>query len=105
MLEQRPFSRFFKKTPRTRLRRRFARLRSRTANNTVTTGPVIIRFKSTITGRRIKAIKTYSQNLSRVASSSLPYFDEDRDGKFRNRPYPFDDSILDSAVITEEDVD
>jgi hypothetical protein len=104
MLEQRPYTRFYKLTPKRRNRRRFRRIRSRTTNSTITRGPVTIRFKSTITGKTIKAVKTYSQNLSKVASSSLPYFDSDRDGKFRNRPYPFDDSILDSAVISEEDL-
>ena len=106
MLEQRPYSRFFVRTPTTRRRRGMFRIRRRRrSNNIVTRGPVQIRFVSTITDRRIKPVRTYSQNLSHTATSSLPYFDADRDGKFRNRPFPFDESILDSAVIVEEDVD
>jgi len=70
----------------------------------VTQGPVTIKFKSSLTGKRIKAVRTNSQNLSPVATSSLPYFDADRDGKFRNRPYPFDETILDTAIIVDEDV-
>jgi hypothetical protein len=99
MLEQRDFTRYFKK-----INRRRSFQRRRRSNNFVSLGPVTIRFKSTITDRRIKAVKTYSQNLSPTSTSSLPYFDADRDGKFRNRPYPFDDSSLDSAIVVEEDI-
>jgi hypothetical protein len=35
----------------------------------------------------------------------VPYFDEDRDGKYRNRGFPWDDSILDSYISSDEDVD
>jgi hypothetical protein len=105
MLEQRPYTRFFKRIPRPSSRFRIFRSRGRRTNTVITTGPVKIRFKSSLTGRRIKAVRTNSQNLSPVASSSLPYFDADRDGKFRNRPYPFDETSLDSAVISEEDID
>ena len=105
MLEQRPYSRFFVRIPTTRRRRGLFRIRRRRrSNNIVTRGPVYIRFVSTLTDRRIKPIRTYSQNLSSRATSSLPYFDEDREGKFRNRPFPFDESILDSHIVVEDDV-
>jgi hypothetical protein len=104
MLEQRPYTRFFKKVQRSSSRLKIFRSRGKRTNSVVTSGPVTIRFKSSLTGKRIKAIKTNSQNLSPVATSSLPYFDADREGKFRNRPYPFDETILDTAIITDEDV-
>jgi len=105
MLEQRPFARFFKRVQKPGIRGLIMRSRGRRSNSTVTQGPVTIKFKSSLTGRRIKAVRTNSQNLSPVATSSLPYFDADRDGKFRNRPHPFDETALDSAVISEEDID
>jgi len=104
MLEQRPFARFFKRVQKPRVRRLIRRARGRRSNSVVTQGPVTIKFKSSLTGKRIKAVRTNSQNLSPVATSSLPYFDADRDGKFRNRPYPFDETILDTAIIVDEDV-
>ena len=104
MLEQRPYTRFFEKIQPGGLQRRIFSNNGRIKNNTVTIGAVYIRFRSSVSGRRIKAINTYSQNLSHVASSSLPFFDADRDGKFRNRPYPFDETIMDTAVIVDEDV-
>lgn len=105
MLEQRPYSRFFVRIPTTRRRRGLFRIRRRRrSNNMVTRGPVQIRFVSTLTDRNIKPIRTYSQNLSHTATSSLPYFDSDRDGKFKNRPFPFDESILDSHIVVEDDV-
>ena len=104
MLEQRQYTRFYKRIPTSlqarRLFRRLARLRS----NIVTSGPVSIKFRSTLTNRLINPTRTYSQNLSPVSTSSLPYFDVDRSGKYRNRPFPFDESILDSHIVVEEDI-
>ena len=104
MLEQRHFTRFYKKIPTVLQARRLFRRLARLRTNVVTTGPVSIKFRSTLTNRLINPNRTYSQNLSPVATSSLPYFDADRDGKFRNRPFPFDESILDSHIVVEEDI-
>jgi len=87
MLEQRSDSRFFK----TILRGSFK------GRNFVTASPVRVRFVDE-DGRLTMPEKTWSQNLSRFCTSSLPYFD---DGMPRNRE--LDTTQLNTSFAIIED--
>ena len=87
MLEQRSDARFFKTVQRGSFKGR----------NFVTASPVRVRFVDE-DGRLTMPEKTWSQNLSRFCTSSLPYFD---DGIPRNRD--LDTSQLNTSFAIIED--
>ena len=80
MLEQRSFSRFFKQS----------RGRSQ-----MTVSPVIVRFVDQ-NGLPTQPSRTWSQNLSRFCTSSLPFFD---DAVPRNREHPLDEDEINTSII------
>lgn len=89
MLEQRNDTRFFKTLSRGRWK----------GKSSISPSPVRVKFVD-VDGSLTTPEKTWSQNLSRFCTSSLPFFD---DGSARNREYPLDETQLNTSFGIIED--